>query len=177
MNFAIDAHPVRLIGIDTSEPGWPGGFLPATSLRWLDTTLNDTPARPALLFMHHPPFRTGVNLADVFGFHGLRRLTAILARHPTARRIISGHVHCERHAVVGGALATTSISTAPQRVPEVFEQRMLGLRAEPAGFATHAWENGTFTSTTFVNVGDGRFVERAAASTTERPDFGPPLQR
>jgi len=162
LHYAVDGHPVRIVGIDTSEPGRPGGYLDAASLAWFDDCLSAAPAHPTLVFMHHPPFRTGVNAADLLGFQGLRRWTKIVARHPAVQRIIAGHVHCTRRADVAQALATTSISTAPQRVPELFERRIFGLRAEAPGFAIHAWLNGTFTSTTYINAGAGRFVERGA---------------
>jgi 3',5'-cyclic AMP phosphodiesterase CpdA len=163
LNYVLDTVPVRIIGLDTSEPGRPGGFLDAASLRWFDERLAAAPERPALVFMHHPPFRTGVNAADLLGFRGLARFRGIVARSPAVRRVVAGHIHCERHAAIGGALATTSISSAPQRVPELFERRILGLRPEPAGFALHAWHDGAFVSTTYVNAGGGRFVERVAA--------------
>jgi Icc protein len=163
IDFCVDAGAVRTIGLDTSEQRRPGGILPAGTLDWLDATLGAAPDRPTLIFMHHPPFRTGVNAADMFGFRGLRRFHEIVARHPAVRRIIAGHIHCERRATIGGALASSSISTIPHHVPELFERgHVLHFRPEPAGFATHEWRNGTFVSTTYVNAGGGRFVERAA---------------
>jgi 3',5'-cyclic AMP phosphodiesterase CpdA len=139
--YAIETFAVRLIG--------------------LETTLDDAPQRPTLLFMHHPPFRTGVNAADVFGWRGLRRLTAAVTRRPAVQRLIAGHIHCDRRAAIGSALALTTHSTAPQTVPEVCERRLIGMRPESPGFALHAWKNETFTTTSYVNAGDGRFVERA----------------
>ena len=161
LQYALPTRPVRLIGLDTSEPGRPGGSLDDASLAWLEECLDAEPAQPTLLFMHHPPFRTGVNAADLLGFKGLRRFRDIVARHPAVRRIVAGHIHCERRADIGQALATTCLSSAPQRVPELFERHILGLRPEPPGFAIHAWHDDTFASQTFVNVGAGRFVERA----------------
>jgi Icc protein len=162
LDFTIDTGEIRIVGLDTSEQR-PGGILPSASLDWLDERLSAVPARPTLIFMHHPPFRTGVNAADLFGFRGLPRLRAIVGRRRLVRRIIAGHIHCERRALIGAALATTSISSAPQRVPELFERRrILSWRPEPAGFATHEWRDDTFVSTTYVNSGGGRFVVRAA---------------
>ena len=163
LNFCVDAGAIRTIGLDSGEFRRPGGVLPASTLDWLDGTLAAAPERPTLIFMHHPPFRTGVNAADMFGFSGLGRFREIIARRPAVRRIISGHIHCERQAAIGGALASTSISSIPQRVPELFERRhVLYFRPEPAGFATHEWRGRSFVSTTFVNAGGGRFVERVA---------------
>jgi Icc protein len=163
LDFTIDTGEVRIVGLDTSEQRRPGGILPLATLDWLDERLSAAPARPTLIFMHHPPFRTGVNAADLFGFRGLARLRAIVGRRRAVRRIIAGHIHCERRAVIGEALASTSISSAPQRVPELFERRrILGLRPEAPGFATHEWRDDTFVSTTYVNTGGGQFVVRAA---------------
>lgn len=163
VDYAVETGGVRIIGLDTAEQRRPGGILPSATLDWLEAILSSSPPQPALIFMHHPPFRTGVNAADLFGFAGLRRLHNIVARHPAVRRLIAGHIHCERRAEIAGALATTSISSIPQRVPELFERgHVLRFRPEPAGFATHAWRDERFVSTTYVNAGGGRFVERAA---------------
>jgi Icc protein len=164
LDYTIEASPLRLIALDSSKPRRSGGFLDDAALAWLNETLTDAPDRPTLLFMHHPPFRTGVNAADMLGFRGVRRFRAIVAAHPALQRIVGGHIHCERSATIGGALATTSISSAPQHVPELFERHILGLRNEPPGFALHLWNGSTFTSTTYVNLGAGRFVERNAAA-------------
>jgi Icc protein len=163
LDYVVDGHAIRIIGLDTSEQRRPAGILRPATLDWLDGCLDAAPARPTLLFMHHPPFRTGVNAADLFGFTGVGRLRTIVRRHPAVRRLIAGHIHSVREATIGTALASTSISSIPQRVPELFERgRILGSRAEPAGFTTHAWRNGSFVSTTYVNAGGGRFIERAA---------------
>jgi 3',5'-cyclic AMP phosphodiesterase CpdA len=159
LDYAVATHAVRIIGLDTSEQRRPGGILRADALDWLDRCLNAAPAQPTLLFMHHPPFRTGVNAADLFGFRGLRNFRTIVERHPAVRRIIAGHIHCVRQAEIGAASASTSISSAPQRVPELFERgHILSSRAEPGGFTTHEWRAGAFVSTTYVNTGGGRFA-------------------
>lgn len=160
LNYAVDAGPVRLIGLDSSDWLRPGGVLDAATLTWLDENLGAAPDRPALIFMHHPPFRTGVNAADVFGFTGLTAFRSIVARHPAVRRIIAGHIHCERRAPIAQALATTSISSTPQVVPEVFERRILAMRPEPAGFALLDWTGDAFRSTTYVADGGGGFAAR-----------------
>jgi Icc protein len=163
LDYAVDAHAIRIIGLDSSEQRRPAGILRTTTLDWLDGSLSAAPERPTLIFVHHPPFRTGVNAADLFGFTGLGRFRTIVGRHPAVRRIIAGHIHCVRQATIGAALASTSISSIPQHVPELFERgHILGSRAEPGGLTTHDWRDGNFVSTTYVNAGGGRFVERAA---------------
>ncbi len=158
--YALDAPELRIVGLDTTEPRRPGGILDAARLARLEALLGAAPERPALIFMHHPPFRTGVNLADVFGFEGLRAFRRIITRHPQVRRIICGHIHCERATTIAQARVTTSLSSTPQRVPEVFERRLIGLRPEPAGFTLHAWRDGAFATITYVASGGGVFVTR-----------------
>ena len=159
INYVLDDFPVRIIALDTTAPNRPGGILDPVRLVWLETQLSEQPERPALIFMHHPPFRTGVNMADLFGFAGARRFAAILACYPNVQRVICGHIHCERQTIVGETLVTTAISTTPQRVPELFERRLIGMRAEPSGFTLHAWQNAQFTSITYI-AHASHFIER-----------------
>ena len=46
--------------LDSSVPGKPHGQLDASTLEWLDAELASAPEKPALLFLHHPPFRAGI---------------------------------------------------------------------------------------------------------------------
>jgi 3',5'-cyclic AMP phosphodiesterase CpdA len=149
LNYVVEGEVVRLIGLDTTEAGRPGGYLADASLDWLDATLATAPSQPTLIFMHHPPFRTGVNAADWLGFRGLARFCRIIASRPAVRRIVAGHVHSDRQSPIAQALATTVVSTAPQRVPELFE--------------LHEWAAQGFRSTTWLNVGAGGFRPRASS--------------
>ncbi len=160
LQYSVESTPVRLVGIDTTEPRRLGGYLDGASIAWLERTLAHAPLQPTLVFMHHPPFRTGVNAADIFGFYGLTRFRDIITTYPAVRRIVAGHIHCERRSAIATTAVTTCPSTTPQRVPELFERRLIGWRAEPAGFAVHAWVNGTFATTIYVATDDGRFTPR-----------------
>lgn len=68
--YVIDGYDVRLIGLDTTRAGEVGGGLDEERLSWLDEQLGETPVRPTLIFMHHPPFRTGIRQLDAPGFRG-----------------------------------------------------------------------------------------------------------
>ena len=52
----IDAHPLRLIDLDTLLPWDSGARLGPDRLAWLDARLTEAPQRPTLVFMHHPPY-------------------------------------------------------------------------------------------------------------------------
>lgn len=54
-----------LILLNSSVPGKPHGELDGATLAWLDATLASSSMRPALIFLHHPPFVTGIRHMDV----------------------------------------------------------------------------------------------------------------
>jgi 3',5'-cyclic AMP phosphodiesterase CpdA len=60
VQYVVDTWPVRLIALDTNVPGKGEGYLCAERLAWLEQRLAEAPGRPTLLFMHHPPFPTGL---------------------------------------------------------------------------------------------------------------------
>ncbi len=93
LHYAIEDHPIRLIGLDTTVPGEPFGEMCAARLAWLDDCLGQAPHRPTLAFMHHPPFVTGIEHMDVQNCRNGDALGAVVARHPQVRNLVCGHVH------------------------------------------------------------------------------------
>ena len=59
-----------------SVPGKPHGELEAATLQWLDATLAASASRPALLFLHHPPFIAGIWHMDRQNLHNAGELAA-----------------------------------------------------------------------------------------------------
>ncbi len=114
VQYAIDDYPIRLIGLDTSVPEHHHGMMCDERLSWLDETLSAQPDRPTMIFMHHPPFRTGVNWMDGSGLHGGRRMEGIIARHPNVVRVAAGHIHRPIHVAWAGTIASTAPSTCHQ---------------------------------------------------------------
>ena len=60
LNQRVEIGGLDLLLLDSSVPGKPHGELDAPTLQWLDATLASSPDRPALVFLHHPPFKTGI---------------------------------------------------------------------------------------------------------------------
>lgn len=133
MNYVVDDFAVRLVAIDSVRSGHSGGVIDEQTRDWLDSRLAESRSRPTLVFLHHPPFRTGVRCADMFGFQGLNDFVRVIERHAQVIRIVCGHLHCVHEARIGNAMAISAISTAMQIVPEVLEARVLWLRPEPGG--------------------------------------------
>ena len=105
VHYAIEAHPLRLVAVDSlADAGSKGDFCHAR-LAALDATLAEAPARPTALFMHHPPFDVPT-APDPFAFRRRRAvddLAAVVSRHPRVVGIFTGHMHRPWTATVGGA--------------------------------------------------------------------------
>lgn len=111
VQYVIEDYPLRLIGLDTTIPGAKEGLLCATRLDWLEARLREAPDRATLIFMHHPPFLTGIAHMDVQNCGNAEGLAAVLHRHPQVERLICGHVH--RAIQVQWHGATASIAPSP----------------------------------------------------------------
>jgi 3',5'-cyclic AMP phosphodiesterase CpdA len=147
LQYVIDGFPLRLIGLDTTRKKHPGGELDDTRLAWLAARLDEQPRRPTFVFMHHPPFATGIAPVDRHGFRGLDRFAALVARHPQIVRIVCGHIHRPTTIPFARTVASSAPSTAPQLVVDRGASGFYGIRLEPAGFALHRLNGSTIETT------------------------------
>jgi 3',5'-cyclic AMP phosphodiesterase CpdA len=130
---------VDVVLIDSVTPGRDYGMLEAASLAWLETVLKAAPTRPALLFMHHPPFVTGIGHMDVQNLRNANDLAPILRRHRRARLVAAGHVH--RAALTSFAGAAATICPAPNHAVALDLDGRLppSFTIEPPAFHLHVW--------------------------------------
>lgn len=131
-----------LLLADTSVPQKPHGELGERTLEWLDATLQSSTDRAALMFMHHPPFRTGISHMDDQSLANADELAAIVRRHPRLRLIACGHVHRATLSTFAGRPCT--ICPAPNHAVAL-DLAHLGppaFRIEPPAFHLHAWFEG-----------------------------------
>ena len=140
LHYTVERFALRLVCLDSTAPGMAGGVLDLGRLTWLDARLSEAPARPTMIFMHHPPFPTGVRSVDALGFRGLPEFAGIVARHPQIVRIACGHIHRVMSVPWQGTLACSAPSTSPQIVLQPRDVQPLGLALEPAGFVLHSWD-------------------------------------
>jgi 3',5'-cyclic AMP phosphodiesterase CpdA len=139
LHYTVEEWPVRLIGLDTHVPGEPGGRLCAERLAWLDARLAEGPARPTLVFMHHPPFVTGLQAMDAMGLEGGPALAEVIRRHPQVERVVCGHVHRPMTRRFAGTVASTSPATAHQLALVLAPARHLAVVMEPPACTLHLW--------------------------------------
>ncbi|RAK66886.1 phosphodiesterase [Hymenobacter edaphi] len=146
-----DAGPLRLIGLDTLLPGHDSGLLDVPRLDWLAERLAEAPARPTLIFMHHPPFPTGLYAYEQMGLAGAAAFEALVARHPQVQRVVAGHVHTGITRRFAGTIAQTCPSTLHQLLPDAREKQRLHVVMEPPAVLLHVWDDAagllSYTST------------------------------
>ena len=78
LHYTVEDLPLRLIGLDTVVPGKGHGEMDAPRLDWLKARLDEQPDRPTLIFMHHPPFPTGLQHMDSINCRNAPAMAAIL---------------------------------------------------------------------------------------------------
>jgi Icc protein len=142
LQYAVDAGPLRLIALDTVVPRQDGGTLCEERLAWLADRLDEARNKPAVIFMHHPPFATGIGFMDEAGLDDVNGLARIVARHPQIERILCGHLHRSIQARFHGALASTCPSTAHQVALDLRRDAPSTFVMEPPGYQLHYWNGG-----------------------------------
>jgi len=154
LQYVIDDFPVRLVGLDTVIAGEHGGVICPAREAWLAQTLADGKAKPTLVFMHHPPFRTGVPAMDPMMCRTTPGFVKLIERHPEIERIVTGHYH--RPIVVrwAGTIGFVAPSTAHQVVLDLRDGEPTRWILEPPGIALHAYRDGTGIVSHVVPVGD-----------------------
>jgi len=139
MQYVVDDYAVRLIGLDTLKPGSHAGELCDERCAWLAARLAEAPATPTLIFMHHPPFRTGVPPMDAYGLDGTERFRAAIAGYDNIERIVAGHLHRPIQQRVGNTVASTAPATAHQVALRFAPEARLTMTFEPPACQLHYW--------------------------------------
>jgi 3',5'-cyclic AMP phosphodiesterase CpdA len=131
-------------------------------LAWLETRLAEAPGRPTMIFLHHPPFATGIEHMDRIGLDGADRMAEIVVRYPNVERVLCGHLHRSIEARWAGTLARTAPSTAHQVALDLREGAPGTFIMEPAAFLLHIWQEGVgvVTHTSYVGDFPGPFLFR-----------------
>jgi 3',5'-cyclic-AMP phosphodiesterase len=142
LDLLLALGPLDLVLLDSSVPDAPYGQLAHLSLQWLDAALSASMTRPALLFLHHPPFVTGIAHMDRQNLRNAADLGATLKHHPRTRLIAAGHVHRAISTLFAG-IATT-VCPAPNHAValDLSERWPPALKLEPPAFHLHAWFDG-----------------------------------
>ena len=156
LNSLVAAGDLDLVLMDSLVSGKPFGLLTDKTLGWLDATLAAS-TRPALVFLHHPPFITGITHMDVQNLRNADAFATILKRHARVRLVAAGHVHRATMTMFAGVPAT--ICPAPNHAVDLDldAHHVSSFRVEPPALHLHAWfgsADGGHLVTHLVPIGD-----------------------
>ncbi|QRG07779.1 phosphodiesterase [Xanthobacter dioxanivorans] len=108
--LVLDLPGLRVIGLDTLVEGQGHGAIDPPQLTWLEGVLAGNDGRPVLVFMHHPPFATGIPAFDAIGLRaGRDGLATLLRGRADIAGLLCGHVH----RVMAGSFAGHRTFIAP----------------------------------------------------------------
>ena len=158
LHYVIDNYPLRMIGLDTTIPGKPGGEICNDRLAWLDEQLSIETSKPTLLFMHHPPITTGIVHMDVQNCNNGEALGVMLENHPQVFQILCGHVHRPIHTQWHGITVTIAPSSSHYVALDTQEDGPADWVLEPPTVQLHRWKDCRLTShLSFIGKFDGPY--------------------
>lgn len=153
VQFELALNGLRLLALDTSEPGRHGGAFCEARAAWLSSKLAVDPKTPVLIAMHHPPIISGLDWLDGSGNEAwIARFANTIRGHSQILGIITGHLHRTIHTTFEGVPLTVCPSTAPAvtldlaRFPPEHPDGRTMVSAEPAAYALHRWDGARLTS-------------------------------
>jgi len=152
LHYTVEDRPLRLIALDTVVPGKGHGEMDAARLAWLGARLDEQPDRPTLIFMHHPPFPTGIQHMDSINCRNGEALAAVLKGRSNVERVVCGHHHRSIQIRWAGTIGSIAPSVAHQVVLDLMPHEDSTFTMEPPGYHLHLWrpDHGVITHTAFI---------------------------
>ena len=154
LQYTLEDLPIRVICGDTRVANQISGTMCAERLQWLDETLAAEPDRPTVVFLHHPPFASGLAPMDKHGYEDKAEIEAVIRKHPQVTRVAGGHLH--RPVVVnwGGTTLSVCPSVAHQIALNPVPDTPVNIIMEPPAFHLHMWQEDTGLITHMIYVND-----------------------
>ncbi|MEW6134063.1 MAG: phosphodiesterase [Pseudomonadota bacterium] len=145
LQYAVELEEIRILCLDSLDEGKEGGWLCADRLDWLHDELAAS-AKPAMIFLHHPPFDCGILGMDAIKLGNPERLAEVLAEHDHVIGLSCGHVHRSVFTQWAGLPACICPSPAHQIHLDTNENAPLSWTLEAGGFLLHRIRDGTFVA-------------------------------
>ncbi len=142
--YAVDLPGARLIMTDSMAPGSHSGHVCRVCMDWLDRELQARPDLPTLLFMHHPPFLSGMGAMDE-PYENVEALAAVLRKAPWVR-LCCGHIHRPFFTVWAGVPAVAAPSASMQIDLDFSPEGGDTFVMEAAGYLLHDLIGGVWNS-------------------------------
>ncbi len=160
LDFAIDAGPLRVIGLDSLVEGQSHGALLPETLDHLDRALASAPDRPSLVMLHHPPFDCGIEHMDrIRLLEGAEDFGRIVSGHRQVQRIVTGHVHRPVLFTFAGIPCQIAPSVAHQIALDLRPDGAAMFNLEPPALLLHRWDGlrGLVTHMAYVDAAPGPY--------------------
>ena len=88
-----DAHPWRLIMLNSVVVEAVHGYLDNAELDYLETDLQAHPDQPTLIAFHHPAIAIGTSWMDCISLENKEQFWEICDRYPQVQVVVNGHAH------------------------------------------------------------------------------------
>jgi 3',5'-cyclic-AMP phosphodiesterase len=152
MHFCLDDHPVRIIALDTTVPGRHHGHIDANGLDWLRSVLEADTAKPTVVFMHHPPFVSGISYLDAYRLIDEKPLAQVIGAFDNIHAVLCGHVHRTMLRRWAGTVVCCCPSTTTQIALELMPKAKPESFVGPAACMLHLWdaEHGLVSHTSYI---------------------------
>ena len=154
LHYCVDAHPLRIVALDSTVSGKHHGEIGPSGLAWLEQVLARESARPTLILMHHHPFHSGIAFLDNIRHLDAEALEAIVRRFEAVQRVLCGHVHRVIWARFGQTFATSCPSTCSQIALRLDPAAKPASCLEPPGGLLHLWRPGAGLVSHLSPIGD-----------------------
>ncbi len=152
VQYVIDEPEVRIIVLDTLDPGHHGGAFCRRRAGWLRARLLEVPNKPVLIVLHHPPIETGIPWMTALPTEPWVVMLDQAIGDRQNVLMISGHIHRSITTQWRGRMLAVAPSTAPQVAlemapmdPETPDDRAM-IVAELPGVALHLWTGESFVT-------------------------------
>ncbi|WP_321909039.1 MULTISPECIES: phosphodiesterase [unclassified Paraburkholderia] len=161
VQYAVDLGALRVIALDSMQPGQSAGTLCEARLAWLEQQLEAARGKPVVVALHHPPFDCGIGHMDAIRLddRAAQALEALVARHPNVERVLCGHVHRPMFVRFGGTIASAVPAPAHQVTLDLAPDAPSTFTLEPPAFALHRYDpnGGIVTHHEYVETFDGPY--------------------
>ena len=169
-----DLGGLRLVGLDSTVPGWHHGDLDAAQLDWLRGVLATPAPLGTILALHHPPLPSHIPFFDILELQHQDELAAAIAGSDV-RAILAGHLHYSTsgtfHGIPVSVASATCYTMNLQRPP----QEVNGMDAGQSFQLVHVYED-TITHAV-VPVGEAETADVFSAEWTRRMAALSPAER
>ncbi len=155
IQYVIESQDLRLIAVDSTKPGAPGGEICERRATWLDQRLSEGRDRPTVIFMHHPPVRFGVPETDLDGFEGREKIGEVIEKHPQVERILAGHIHLSALTRWRGTVVSTAPSVGMRLTLYLGSQKPSRFFLDEPSYQLHYWTPERRLVTYTVRVREG----------------------